>query len=169
MLDEWLRATTKWIGDRYAGDLPGLAGVDADPDEEISYLMAPLAMEPPRERRDSYLAAVVCDLCAVLELGDTYSLARNDFLAVKAHPEQLHVPDTSAQYLAGGEGIEHEINPPYEDEWQPEDDWKVAPHHKQPAASYWLPRIGRFWEHLALQSVLRDRHFPATMRELIIG
>ena len=163
VLEPWLRAAAIWVCDHYADGL-GLGGVETKPAEEISYLLSAFEHIEPPPHRSSYLAAVILDLISALELDQTYSDARHD-LMVHAPPEILHLPDTRAQYLFDGDGIQQELRPPYKDVWQPIDDWKSAPHHEQTEPS-WLEASGKGWEKLALSSVTRDRHDVGLIRRL---
>jgi hypothetical protein len=164
-----LTNVTKWIGDRYESDRPGLADARATQDKEIEYLLGSM-FDPAdlRRRLDSYTATIVLDLAAVLEISDIYELARNDFLAVRAMPSVLEVVDTAGQYLIDAGDLRFEPNMPYKDKWEPQDGWKVAPHHLRGPASLYLERVGRLWDQLAVVSVLRDRHFVASLRRIAV-
>ena len=117
-------------------------------------------------RVDSFIASVVLDLTAILEQSEVYELAMNDFLAVGANPEIHIVTDTSNQYLRNGQDFIREVSPAYSETWQPKDGWKVAPHHQE-ALPFWLERIGRPWDLLAISTVLRDRVFLSAVRTLV--
>ncbi len=157
---EWLKGVVAWVGDHYENDGLGLANVYSSPDEEVVYLFG-AAFEHVEIKRNpmSYLAAVVLDLSALLKFKDIYELARNDFLAVDASPSIFESDDSKGQYVLEGKGGTLETNMQYEERWSPQDGWKVAPHHLRTPASYYLNRIGRHWDHLAVSAVLRDRHF----------
>jgi len=43
--------------------------------------------------------------------------------------------------------------------------WASAPHHKRLTPHY-LERHGYYWDFLSICSVMRDRSFPSTIREL---
>jgi hypothetical protein len=163
-----LTETVRWIGDRYETRASGLAGPTSTPDEEISYLLGgPFEHVNVERRMESYVATVVLDLAAVLEMGDVFELARNDFLAVAANPCVVEVKDTPGQYTIDATDLTFEANMTYAETWLPQDRWKVAPHHTRGPDSYYLQRIGRPWDHLAISSVLRDRHFVSTCRGFV--
>jgi len=165
-----LKNVIKWIGDRYESDESGLAGVQATPDQEVLYLLgSPFAHVDVPRRPDSYVSTIVLDLAALLEMGHIYELARNDFLAVRAAPSVLEVVDSPGQYIVTADDIRFEPNMPYKDKWEPEDRWKVAPHHVRGPASLYLERLGRVWDQLAIASVLRDRHFVKSLRGIVEG
>jgi hypothetical protein len=107
-------------------------------------------------------------MAALLEMGDVYKVARNDFLAVDAMSCVVETQDTPGQYMMNATDTRYEPNMQYKEDWLPEDGWKVAPHHYRSQPSYYLARIGRHWDHLAVGSVLRDRHFLPTCRAMII-
>jgi hypothetical protein len=159
-----LREVTRWIANHYDDDEPGLATVTSMPSEEIDYLMSIFEHVTVRPRRESYLATVILDLASVCELSQTYDEARNEFAAVDALPEIVHTVDTADQYLRDGRDLQAEINIPYVDEWEQAEGWMTAPHHHVTADTFFLHRAGRTWDLIALQSVLRDRHFVGAMR-----
>lgn len=158
----------RWICDRYDGNSFGVAGMNASVEEEVNYLLgSPFEHVELNRRSESYLSTVVLDLLAMLEMGETYNLARNDFLAVNALPCVVEAQDSEGQYVLDATDIAYEPNTPYENEWNLTEGWKVAPHHKRSPESYYLARIGRKWDHLAISSVLRDRHFLSTCRAFL--
>jgi hypothetical protein len=165
-----LENVIRWIGDYYAQGNLGLAGPRSTTHEEVAYLLGnPFEHVAVPRRRASYAATVVLDLAAILETKDVFELAVNDFLAVHAMPTVVEVSDTCNQYVSNGEDIRCEPNMQYTETWVPVEEWKVAPHHKRGPAAYYLQRIGRPWDHLAVSAVLRDRHFLSTCRTLIKG
>lgn len=165
-----LKGVVRWIGDRYEKDSFGLAGTHATPEDEVNYLLGtPFEHVELRRRSESYVSTVVLDLAAMLQLGDVYGVARNDFLAVDAMSCVVETRDTPGQYVLGASDARYEPNMRYKDEWMPTDGWKVAPHHQRGEEPYYLARIGRHWDHLAISSVLRDRHFWATCRDLLLS
>jgi hypothetical protein len=163
-----LTEVTRWIADHYEGDKHGLAGPAAAPGEEVNYLLGTPFEHVELERRsESFVSTVILDLAAVLEMGDFFELARNEFLAVKAMACVVEAEDTRGQYLLDSPGLSYEPNMEYEEKWQPADGWKVAHHHKRGPSTYYLGRIGRLWDQLAASCVLRDRHFPVSYRALL--
>jgi hypothetical protein len=165
---EALKGVTKWIGDRYDRGGLGLAKPNATPDEEVRYLLgSPFEHVSLTRRAGSYLATVVLDLASVLGMSDIFEIARNEFLAVDAEPSVVEAGDTPSQYLQHGPDLTLEPYMVYEQIWAPVDGWKTAPHHKREPEDYYLGRIGRLWDHLAVRAVLRDRHFSVSSRSLI--
>jgi hypothetical protein len=161
----WLRDAVVWTANCYEGE--GLGAYDADPPMEIGYLLSAWGdIDLPR-RRQSYLATVLLDLISALELGELYTEARNEFLAVNAHAELLHVPDTPSQFRYDGVDIELELDPPYAEQWTPRDGWITATHQAE-AAPRWLELAGHEWLALACASVLRDRHDIGLARRLLV-
>lgn len=150
-----LTNVTRWVADRYDSKGLGLAAIRATPDEEILYLLGgPITHAGAPRRLESYTSTVVLDLAAVLELGDIYELARNEFLAVRALPGVLEVGHTTGQYVIDAGDIRFEPNMPYKDKWEPEDEWKVAPHHLREPSSLYLERVGRACDLLRISCVL---------------
>ena len=161
-----LQDVIRWVCDRYDSNGLGLAGRYSSPDDEVNHLLGgPFQHILPLQRRsDSYIATVVLDLAAILRMKDVFELARNDFMAVGITLPVIEASDTRGQYLIGGEGLHINPNMEYSEAWNPCDGWKVAPHHHRASDAYYLERIGRPWDHLAVSAVLRDRHFlPACM------
>jgi hypothetical protein len=165
-----LTEVTRWIGDRYEGDSVGLASPTASPEDEVTYLLGtPLEHIELRRRSESYVSTVVLDLAAMLEMGHLFQAARNDFLAVNAMACVVEAQDTNGQYIHGASDTRYEPNMQYSEQWNPTDGWKVAPHHNRGPASYYLERVNRLWDHLAVSAVLRDRHFISSCRSHIVA
>jgi hypothetical protein len=162
----WLREAVVWLANRYDDERLGLSAYDADPPAEIGYLLSGWPHSVLPRRHQSYLASVLLDLISALELGELYNDTRHELLAVNAHPELLHVPDTVAQFRYDGENIELEVDPPYEERWTPREGWMTAPHHDE-TGPRWLERAGYAWMALACASVLRDRHDIGLVRRLL--
>ena len=163
-----LQNVTKWVADRYDSNGLGLSAADSAPTEEVDCLLGdPFEHIQVSRRTESYLATVVLDLAAILGFGDLFDTARNEFLAVDLAPTMIESPDTTAQYMVQSGELSFTPNVEYAESWQPQDGWKVAPHHKRARADYYLQRMGRYWDHLALSSVLRDRHYLETCRHFL--
>ncbi len=165
-----LENVIRWICDRYESGALGLADSQARPHKEVAYLFGDAFEHITLPRRSaSYTATVVLDLASVFEMKALFELAINDFLAVHAVLPVVEVGDVSSQYVLGGEEIRYEPNIHYPLTWTPTDGWKVAPHHKRAPSAYYLQRIDRPWDHLAVTAVLRDRHFLPTCRKFLEG
>jgi hypothetical protein len=163
-----LLKTTKLVADRYESNSLGLAATDASSEEEVDRLLGdPFEHIQIDRRAKSYIARVVLDLAAIVGLGDVLETAINEFLAVELFPTIIESPDTTAQYVINGGGLSFTPNIEYSESWQPQDGWKAAPDHKRARSDYYLQRIGRYWDHLALSSVLRDRHYLVTCRHFL--
>ena len=163
-----LENVIKWVADRYDFDGRGLAGPDSSPSEELDYLLGdPFEHVEVGRRSESYIATVVLDLAAILQMGNLFDVARNEFLAVGAHLPLIEVPDTQGQYIIGGDGACFTPDMEFASSWQPIDGWKVAPHHTRETKAYYLERIGRWWDLLAISAVVRDRHFLGACRHYL--
>jgi hypothetical protein len=162
----YLGLVAAWICDHHENDGLGLAPPDADPTAEIDYFFGSGLEHITRSRRfTSYLATVVLDLSAALELSSVYDDVRNDFLASDV---SLGVPlprDDDAQYQITRSDL-IDTSPNYADEWSEGDEWRMAPHHDGDVRRYYLGRIGRIWDYLAICSVTRDRHSVAAIRAM---
>jgi hypothetical protein len=167
-VDNQLREATRWLCDHYESDAMGLASSSAQPLEEIERAVGGALEHIAHERRpDSYLATVLLDLASVLELSETYGLIHNDVQAVEAVPSMIHTRDTPGQFLITASDTQRELNVPYSAEPDGPDGWQAAAHHRDATDAFFLLRAGRAWDQLAIQSVLRDRHFVTAMRALV--
>jgi hypothetical protein len=150
-----LADAASWVGARYENGL-GLAGCDADADEEVARVFGgAFEWVTLAKRNESYLACVLADLAAVLGLSKLYDDIRNDTLAVGAVPSCVEADDVRSQYLKSGAGLRR-VMPAYTTTWPP--DGPVADHHKFAVDGFELGRERRFWDQLAVQAVVRDRH-----------
>lgn len=168
LLSEYLLWITKWIADRYDKDHVGLASPIAAPLEEAEYLLArgfPVAQRRGR-RSESYVSTIILDLAALSGIADVYQTARNEFLAVGALSCVLESRDDPSQYRADDPFLSFEPNVPYSDA-VPEDILALAPHYRRQLPDRYLQLIGRSWDHLAVSSFLRDRHFLSAIRSIV--
>lgn len=166
---EILKTAVQWTCDRYDSNGFGIAGPTASAEEEVNYLLgAPFEHVPLSTRTNCYLTPVALDISAVLQLGDLYEDIRNDFEAVGAYPYFVDTADSLSQYVTNGGAVRKEFSYMYRERWNPVDGWKVAAHHERySAVDFYLVRQGRLWEHLAISSVLRDRHWVHTWRQIL--
>ena len=163
-VDELLREAARWLGERYEASELGLAAEDSSPDEETEHVFGgAFEWVAHRRRMESYLATVLADLAALFELADLYDDIRNDVLAVDAVPYIVEADDVPAQYLRTGQGLRRVMPLAYADQW-PSSPVVVARHHKWGADSFQLGRQNRFWDQLAIQAILRDRHRMPALR-----
>ena len=129
-----------------------MASADSSEMEEIEYLLgAALSHVDVRKRRTSYLATMVIDLCASLELRDLYSTAIHDFRALNIAPAVLAADERLAKWGAGEFGLTALANIKYLEDWEGEA--PLAPH----------PGVARIenlttWDALALTCLPRNRH-----------
>jgi hypothetical protein len=163
-IESLLKRVIKWVADHYEGDNLGLAGPDASAETEVNHFLGNVFEHVQIEKRSqSYIATAILDLASVLEMGELFALARNEFQAVEVYLPLVESPDSSAQYLAAGQGLIYNANMEFADVWRPTDKWKVAPHHRRATPPYLL-RIGRPWDLMAVSALLRDRHFIDALR-----
>ncbi len=162
-----IQDVVRWLGERHDHGNLGLAPPDASPDDEAEYLLGSSLEHVDRSaRRSSYLAAVLLDLCAAFELPNSYDVAYNDISAVDATPQVPMPNDDVGQYLAADADVPLDTSPRYSESWAGGEGWRMAPHHDEDLDRFYLGRIGRFWDHLAISLVLRDRHWVACIRAL---
>jgi len=164
---EYLQRLIAWVGDRYGGGI-GLASPTASPADEVAQVIGNLLPPGGRShRRESYIATVVLDLLAFLRMPAMYRQARNDFLAVEALPSVLRTHDSPDQYLIEGTDLSMEPNMPYADDL-PEHWTDVSPHLADASRPRYLQHVGRSWDHIAVSSVLRDRHFVCSWPDIVV-
>lgn len=168
LLTAWMREAVRWTADRYEGESLGLAGLDANPEQEVDYLLGDLEHIALPRRRESFVAGVLLELASVLELPGLYDDARHEFHAVETVPELRHPPSGRDAWLRDGPGMRQELNAPYAERFGDTDGWQTAPHHHVESPS-WPIRVGLEWETLAVWGLLRDRFSAALLRELRAG
>lgn len=168
VVHNFLLSATTWIANQYDDGNLGLAGPYASSADEANRLLGSAFEHVALQRRsESYTAALLLDLASVLEDGELYNAARNEFLAVDVVLPILEVSDDLGQY-GRHLGLSHfEPNMPYDDYWTPQENWKSAPHHKRGAPMRYPERVGSPWDQIALSSVLRDRHFVYNWRRIL--
>jgi hypothetical protein len=167
-LGSLIRATTKWIADRFEEGSLGLAGPHATPKEEVECLLGPPFEHVSILRRpESFTAAIVLDLTSVLEEPELFDLARNEFLAVDIALPVVEVADDQGQYCLHTGEYHLEPNMPFEEHWRPVDGWKNSPHHRRGVEIFYPERVGAEWDQLAISCVLRDRYFVKGWRRLL--
>ena len=164
---QYLAWVTAWVCDHYEDEGLGLAAADADPAVEIDYFFGGALEHVTQPRRmTSYLATVVLDLAAALGLSSFYEDAYNDFQASDAAPAVPLPRDDDAQYQIARADVALDTSPNYAEAWSEGDDWRTAPHHDDDLERYYLGRLGRVWDFVAICSVTRDRHWVAAIRAL---
>ena len=164
---QYLAWVAAWVCDHYEADGLGLAAADADPGVEIDYFFGGALEHVTQPRRmTSYLATVILDLAAALELSSLYENAYNDFQASDAAPAVPLPRDDDAQYQIARADVALDTSPNYAEAWSEGDGWRMAPHHDDALDRYYLGRLGRVWDFVAICSVTRDRHWVAAIRAL---
>ena len=167
LVGDWLRQICVWLADHYDRGGLGLARPLATPDEEIRHLLAgPLDFIDVPRRSESFVASVLLDLTAALELGAAYDDIFNDVTAVDACPQVVECDDDMSQYRDEYPGVFLELWMRYDESATAQLGWTCAPHHRRWQPHY-LDRIQRHWDSLALLAVMRDRCVPAVIREVI--
>jgi hypothetical protein len=163
-----LAGVASWVCDFYEGEGLGLAPADADPAQEVDYLLGGAFehVEQPM-RAFSYLATVILDLAAALSFDRLYDDARNDFLAVDVGLQVPLARDDDAQYQVGQADIPVDTSPNYAETWADASGGRVAAHHDDETDRYYLGRMGRVWDHLAITTVTRDLHWVASWPPLM--
>lgn len=168
--EAYLRRVSEWVTARYIDRGVGMAASDATPSREVEHLLGgPLEHISVARRRESYAAAVILDVAAVLELTSVYEESRLAFMTADIVPQVIIAGDDISQYLAADHpdatSLSLEVNPPYLPAAEAGADWTAAPHQRF-AAPHLLDRLGRSWDLLAISSVVRDRHYLCSIRRL---
>ena len=162
-----LKDVVRWLGDRHEGENLGLAPTDASPDDEAEYLLGGALEHVTREqRRTSYLATVLLDLAVAFELPELYDLTFNDIAAVDVTPQVPLPNDDIDQYLSGNADVPLDTSPRYAETWAEGEGSVMAAHHREEPSQYYLGRVERPWDQLAINVLLRDRHSMSAIRAL---
>jgi hypothetical protein len=160
-LRPWIEAICVWIADHHWRN-PALGSVAATPEEETAYLVGPpFEHVELRRRKQSYVATILLDLTRILGLNSTYDDLLNDFLAVELAFPVFETSDGPGQYVYSERDFTFEPSVRFE-EHPSATEWAAAAHHRRGPDSFHLQRLDRYWEHLAISLVLRDRHFIST-------
>jgi hypothetical protein len=167
LVGRWLLQLCRWLADRYDPSTgAGLAAPLADPEDEIRQLVGPpFDFIEVTRRPESFLATVLLDLAASLELADVYDAIINEVMAVDALPTVVECDDDLTQYYDIPPGASLEPFMRYDEYYAASPGWPSAPHHKRIRLHY-LERQGLYWDFLTLCSVMRDRCFPSVIRGL---
>lgn len=165
-LVRWLESVVVWVCDHHENSF-GFASSSADPDTEVLYLLGgPYEHIDLRKRTQSFIATIILDLAACLELEDLYADAWNDFAAVGIAFPAIEVADERGQYLFNGTGVIYSPNIEFQDPATVGTDWQRGHHHERAHDAHELDQDGRSWELLAISLLLRDRHFLTATRHL---
>ena len=166
LVASWLRQICVWVADRYERGQVGLARALASPEDEVRQLLGgSLEFMEITRRPESLLASVLLDIAAALELADAYNDIINDVMAVDTYPQVVECDDDMTQYRDQLPGVYVELWMRYDETIETSSGWPCAPHHHRWQPCY-LERLGRYWDLLAICSVMRDRCFPGLIREV---
>ena len=166
LVGKWLEQVCVWVADRYDRGETGLARPLASAEEEVRQLLGGrFGFMKVRRRPESFIASVLLDLSAALELPDVYNAIVNEVMAVEACPQVVECDDDQSQYRDTLEGVRIELWMRYDERFDTQSGWQCAPHHRRFTPHY-LERLGRYWDFLVLSTVMRDRCFPSVIREI---
>jgi hypothetical protein len=84
-----------------------------------------------RRRPESFIASVLLDLSAALELPDVYNAIVNEVMAVEACPQVVECDDDQSQYRDTLEGVRIELWMRYDERFDTQSGWQCAPHHRR--------------------------------------
>lgn len=165
LCEELLKNTLVWICSTYERSDFGLAEPFANPSEEIQTLLGyAFDFYHLPKRRESYLSTVIMDLLSIIELPNIYEAGVNDLISVEAYPCFVEAKETRGQFLIDGDAC-FCLSINYKEQWVPVDGWKTATHHFSEPLKFF--KLGYWWESLVIYSILRDRHRPMEIREII--
>jgi hypothetical protein len=164
LVGKWLQEVCVWVVDHYEPGKVGLGQPWTAPDEEVVHLLMGVLPGANVDRRpDSFLAAVLIDLAASLELGGVYDSLVNEVMAVRMFPTVVQANEGVGFYQDNFGDVFIEPWVQYDGKYADYDGWECSEPHRNLMPCY-LQRIGRSWDLLALSSVLRDRWFPLAWR-----
>jgi hypothetical protein len=163
---QWLQEICVWVCDHYEQDSSGLANYWSTPEEEITRALGSTLQHLDLPRRpDSFIASVLLDLSAALELSAVYDALINDILAVRIHPSVVECEDGAGLYQDVASGVFLEPWVQYDGHYRDYDGWQCSGPHRR-AIRFSIQKHGRAWDLLAICSALRDRCLPLLLREI---
>lgn len=166
LVGKWLQEICVWVVDHYELGKAGLSQPWMAPAEEVVHLLiSGLPVANVERRPDSFLAAVLIDLSASLELAGVYDSLVNDVMAVKMFPTVVQASEGVGFYQDNFGDVFIEPWVQYDGKYADHDGWACSESHRNLTPSF-LQRIGRTWDILAISSVLRDRWFPLAWRDM---
>ncbi|MHB8637737.1 MAG: hypothetical protein ACYC96_14815, partial [Fimbriimonadaceae bacterium] len=172
LASDLLRRTALWVADRYdagAGSGFGLAGIDADVDQEVVQLLGPpFDFLDVRREPSSLAATAILDLLARIGDSGLYAEVVNEFLAVRLCPQFFQAPDSEAQFFVEGEDVVLYPNIGFSEESPVFNDLAYADHARHELTGYRLFDLAGWPSYLSLMLLLRDRWFLCLWRALTV-
>lgn len=161
-----IRKIAIWTGNRYELSEAGLSAPYSTEQEEIKTLLgyAYEFTDLPR-RRESYIATIIIDLSALLELNDLYEDVLNDIHAVSAYPCNVEVKNTIGKYVIDGDAIYTPVVR-YKDKLVKGESWRAVPPQTDDEESFCYQN-DLWWELISVSAVTRDRHFINDLRKIV--
>lgn len=166
LVGRWLQEIAVWVADHYERDGLGFAGPSAKPAEEVARLLGSSLEHLQLERRpDCLTASVILDLSATFEMGEVYDSIVNEMMAARVYPTVVECDEGTGLYQDASEGVYIEPWIQYDGHYGDSEGWQCSGPHRR-ASPFFLQSIGRYWDLLAICSVMRDRCFPLVLRDL---
>lgn len=166
LLGRWIQELCVWVLDHYEKGQAGLAAPWSSPNDEVVQLLVSGLPVTLQSNPDSFLASVLLDLSAALELEGVYDTVINDVLALRICPSVVEAEEGPGFYQDNFGDVFIEPWVVYDGHYNDEPGWQSSGPHRRSNAPYLL-RIGRPWDLMALSSVLRDRWYPLAWRALV--
>ena len=142
-----LRDAAKWVGDHHEDEF-GLAAPWAAQREEIERVVGVSLEHITYDQRPiSYLATVLLDLAAMLDMAELYADIRADVRAVGISPMFVYTDDHEGHADLTPRGARREVGIVYRSDLS----HPVAPHHSAPV-SHRAARDGAPWDLLAVNA-----------------
>jgi hypothetical protein len=162
----WLMAICVWLADQYENGGAGLAEPWATPQEEVDRLFGAafehISIQPGP---GCFLASVLLDVSAALELQEIYDSLINEIMAVRICPTVVECDESLGLYQDAPTGVHIEVCVEYDGHYSDSLGWQCSAPHRR-AQRLRLQDEGRPWDLLAICSVMRDRCFPLVIRQL---
>lgn len=150
-LKKYITNCTVWLCDRYQEN--GLAPIGYKPVEEYEQIISEhLSGFSHHERKTSFIAAIILDVCAYLNEPEFYAAIANDFRAVEIIPEYYHInnSETLFNYEKVVSQTDHDFN------LELTDDYAVYLKYRKDNYDINLSSTKLY----LLSFLLRDRYFP---------
>jgi hypothetical protein len=154
-----------WLCNRYEQSEFGLASPYASEKEEVITLLGySYDFIDLSKRRESYLATVLLDMCAMFGFSDLYEDILNDFLAISILPCSIETIDTPGKYKMNSDDAVYTPVVKFKEGLSQTDGWRVTTRIEE-GRTFCMNNL-LWWELLAISSILRDRHFVNDLKEI---
>jgi len=164
---DFIKKGVVWLCDRLEQGW-GLARYDADEKEETRILLGvPFDFIKGQKQRGSYLATVLADLAAFMEIAEFYGVVYNDIEACEVGYSYWQFPDTKAIFTIETEEVISYPNITHQESMNTFEDYEYSEHIKHEPDSFQITRKAGLNTLILLSVFLKDRYFPKMWRAIL--